>query len=529
MFLTHYFAEYENAMKTISQKTAFSKSAIWNLQRDYFQEAGIDAWRQGVVPHYITSNTVIGETYAELIFALLKDLAWSGDVTQRVHILELGAGHGRLCFHILKHLDRLTALYPHPLPPFRYILSDFTQQNLDFWKTHPRFQSYFEAGVLDYALFDACNTCTLELQYTGDIIEPDQLNQPLTVLANYFFDTIPQELFRVKDSQIELATLEVQEQVANESGHAALRLENMQFKYDTQPIEFPIYRSPLLNDLLDAYRCDLADTWLLFPHMGLECLQRLRSLSRSGLILITADKGQHEWETLDHSAPPEIATHGSFSLSVNYHAFKAFTEMQGGRTRFPQQMTHSLVVGCMILTDNPRQFGELEQAYERNVGDFGPDDYFSLKKLIESNMNAMSMRDITATIRLSSYDARFFTQMLPRINQLLGDLDDSMRWTLFQTVHRVWEKYFPLQEENDLAAKIGNLLLELDFPKEALTYYERSIQIYGSDDDVLFQCAVCHHCLNNTSDATTILTDLIQRDPCDKEARELLLSIKTGA
>jgi hypothetical protein len=42
-----------------------------------------------------------------------------------------------------------------PLPPFRYVMTDFTQHNIDFWLKHPPLVPLFEEGVLDCALFDA--------------------------------------------------------------------------------------------------------------------------------------------------------------------------------------------------------------------------------------------------------------------------------------------------------------------------------------------------------------------------------------
>ncbi|MFM2393928.1 MAG: hypothetical protein RLZZ546_1910, partial [Bacteroidota bacterium] len=52
----------------------FHESVIWQLNREYYEDLGIDAWSSGEVPHFITSNSFVGKTYAELLFAILKDL-----------------------------------------------------------------------------------------------------------------------------------------------------------------------------------------------------------------------------------------------------------------------------------------------------------------------------------------------------------------------------------------------------------------------------------------------------------------------
>lgn len=120
-------------MHQLESQQPFSQSLIWQLQRDYFHQVGIDAWRSGEVPHYITSNPVVGKTYAELVLALLRDLSVKGQREATVYLLELGAGHGRLCYHFFKHFEKYYEHSAIVLPPFCYILSDFTESNLEFW------------------------------------------------------------------------------------------------------------------------------------------------------------------------------------------------------------------------------------------------------------------------------------------------------------------------------------------------------------------------------------------------------------
>lgn len=79
----------------------FSESKIWQFNRDYYIQKGLSAFSEDHVPHHLTSNSLIGKTYAELIFGFLQDLASNGYPSETVYILELGAGHGRLAFLVL--------------------------------------------------------------------------------------------------------------------------------------------------------------------------------------------------------------------------------------------------------------------------------------------------------------------------------------------------------------------------------------------------------------------------------------------
>ena len=190
------------SLKTyLEQQKRFSESIIWQLGREYYDVLGIDAWRTGEVPHYVTSNPIMGKTYAELVLAFLRDLSLRGQKTETVYLLELGAGHGRLCYHFLKHFEKYYENSAIPLPPFCYILSDFTESNLKFWREHPNLQAYFSKGWLDYTRFDVENTQDIHLKFSGKTITTVTLSQPIIVIANYLFDTIPQDLFKDRRRQ----------------------------------------------------------------------------------------------------------------------------------------------------------------------------------------------------------------------------------------------------------------------------------------------------------------------------------------
>ena len=264
----------------------FSESLIWQLNRDFYDAVGMDAWREGAVPHHLTSNSIVGKTYAELIFGFLKDLALKGQTSERVYVLELGAGHGRLAFHILKHLERLIANTNVLLPPFCYVLSDIVEANLVFWDEHPQLQDYFERGVLDIAYFDGVASKELVLRRAKKTIVAQALNQPIITLANYLFDSIPNDLFHIRNGRMEecWVALETKEDPAEMDSETLLK--NMELAYYKRDVDFPFYEDREMDAVLDAYKKLVFNTYLLFPHLGLKCVRNLRNLSKNGLFLI---------------------------------------------------------------------------------------------------------------------------------------------------------------------------------------------------------------------------------------------------
>ncbi len=74
--------------------------------------------------------------------------------------------------------------------PFKYIMTDFTQRNIDAWKVHPSLVPLVDLGLLDFALFNAEADTELRLQMTGDVLNAETLRNPMIVICNYVFDTL---------------------------------------------------------------------------------------------------------------------------------------------------------------------------------------------------------------------------------------------------------------------------------------------------------------------------------------------------
>lgn len=115
----------------LEQRQSFCQSLLWNIQRHYFAERGAEAWRLGEVPHYVTSTPVIADAYAEIVFAFWRDrqALFLGEET--LHICKLAAGSGRFGFYFLKRLLHLRERHDVPPCSFKYVLTGFTQSNLD--------------------------------------------------------------------------------------------------------------------------------------------------------------------------------------------------------------------------------------------------------------------------------------------------------------------------------------------------------------------------------------------------------------
>lgn len=500
----------------------FSQSKLWELQRTYFEQNGPEAWRSGQVPHYVTSNPSIAKHYADLVFALFRDRARMGHGAEKVYLLELGGGSGRLCYHFLKALDHLCKFASFKVPDYCYILSDLAASNLKFWKEHPRFGPYIQAGTLDFARLDALSPEKATLEYAKVPIEKAFEQGPAIVIANYFFDSIPQDLFYINGYQIAECRTHLHCTTESSLSDPVRLLEEIELDYEYQPLGDSAYQNHMLNVLLESYRGKLGDTHLLFPNSGISCLQRLLRIMPKGMVLLSADKGAHRLEDWQGRTAPELVRHGSFSLGVNYNAIRTFCGLRGGLPLSSRQLHQHLSMHCMLFLQDPNDYLELRMAAERCLNDFGPDEFFSLKKAIERSIDQLQMGELLASIRLSGYDARLFGQVLPRLKELISWHSKAQALSLLKTCAQVWENYFPLGEDEDLAFEIGLLLFDLGFMREASTYFGLSEKIYGPSTGSLYNLSRCYAESGKKANAIHKLEELLRFDPDHRLAAMLL-------
>lgn len=509
----------------LEKQQVFSRSLLWGLQRHYFAERGVDAWRQGEVPHYVTSNPTVANSYAEIVFAFRRDQHSTAPDDEPLYLCELGAGSGRFAYHFLHRLNHLCEQAGLALESFCYVLTDLAAGNLDFWRRHPRFQPFFERGVLDIALFDIDHSEQLALKLSGKTITARSLSRPLVVMANYVLDSIPQELYYIDDGQCHQCLVSVFIDEAPERLGTAELLARLQVHYDYQLLAEGPYGEAYVQDLMAAYQRTLSDTHLLIPAAGLSCLRRLQGLSKQGMLLLSADKGDHRLSELQGKSPPNLVRHGSFSLPVNYHAFKAFCEQDGGIALFPDSRHNSVNVNCLLMPgETSGSYIETRRAFQRHVQEFSPDDFYSITKHARKYIDEMSVEDILAYVRLSHYDPHQFARYVPRLLVLAPELDHNACQAVSDAIEKVWELYFPLGEGLDLAYRIACLLYEMDDYPRALTYFERSIEIYGQHTGTLYNMAVCYHLLEQHNKVAPLLQKVLKYDPGNEQARALLES-----
>jgi hypothetical protein len=471
----------------------FTKSKIWQLNRDYYQSNGTKAWSEGLVPQHITSNARVGKNYAEIIYAFLKDLALKGHIEETAYILELGAGHGRLAYYIMKALDKLTNCNAGRLPPYRYVISDIGSENLTFFKEHEKFQEYFERGVLDVAYFDAEQSHEIDLHFAKQTIKEGDLSQPILTIGNYFFDSIPNDLFYIKDGSVSpcYVGLESNQDFTNLESNDLLPNLNLKFSL-ANPVQ-SYYSNLDIEVILNDYRSQLSNTFLLFPKTGIDCINRIRNLSSQGLLFISLDKGNCEIENLDNVPVPDMVNHGSMSFLVNYHCLFQHCRSNGGNVLYPELSGFRLQMVFLMYLENCKSYTETQLSFDRYVSDFGPDDLNSIKNFMYDNIANCSIKDIMVVLKLFDYDHLIFQRMLPRLKQLIIKIGLEEREIISKVMEKVWDTHFSLGRYFDLGFEIGGIFYQLGYYSKALVFFGHSELLFGYTADVFYNRMMCYY------------------------------------
>ena len=517
----------EKTKYVIAKKQPFSESYLWEIQQAYFIGKGVGAWRSGQVPHYVSSNPRLANSYAEMVIALWQDqqrLAFNKPSNEPIYLIELGVGSGRFAFHFLQRLTQLCQQADIPRENFCYVLTDVAEQNLAFLGQHPRFRPFFASGLLDLALFDVSHSTQLHLQKRDHVLAIGSCTKPMVIIANYLFDSIPQELFYIDKGQIAQCWVSLYADADPKQLDKMELLGHVHCDYEYQPLaQLPYPEEPYLQKLLTEYQQTLTDTHVLLPVTGLRCLQRLQDLSKSGLLLLTADKGYHQINHLSGQPLPKLVTHtGCFSLNVNYHALKRICEQSGGVALFPPQLHNHVNIGGLLLLKEAPRYRQTIGAYERHVAEFGPDAFYSITKHARQNIAAMSTRDILAYMQLSFADAHLFAFYLPRLIELVSEFEPHEWETVRAMVDKVWQNYYSIGEERDLASGIGHLFFMMGDFAGCLAYLDNSLAQYGRQVYTLLNMALCQLKLDNEAAAEALLREAHECDPDHPIVQRLL-------
>lgn len=477
---------------TLEREQRLSRSLLWRAQRSYFDAHGVSAWSSGDVPHYVTNNPALAHAYAQVVLGHLRDCRARPDydVSQPFTIIELGAGCGRFAFLFLRAFLDLLGRSALRGTQVRYVMTDFTDSNLRFWDGHPALQRLLGDGVLDFAVFNAEQDDHLTLRRSGLVLGPGALRNPCALIANYVFDGISQDAFSVRARTLHECLVTVESAAPDPDLSQPDFLDQLKLYYTHREAALPYYDDPVLDPVLRDHLAWLGDAaaMFLFPGGAIQCLHRLSRLSDGRVLLLAGDRGASEEEP---GALLRLALHGSFSTTVNFQLIGTYAFGQGGRVlKAPQRQPHLSVAGFVLGSGD---WPETALAYHAAIAQAGPDDLYALQHAVAAagGHERLTLDQLLSLIRLSREDPRVLLDCVPALRRKVGTATEAQRRDLRALVERVWQAYYAIGGEPDLAFALGTLLYEAGAFAEALALFRRSVELHGEDGRSAWNMALC--------------------------------------
>ncbi len=510
----------------IEQHKRFSESALWRLQREYFDQEGINAW-VNQVPFYITSNPFIANCYAQLVLSFIRD--WTkkhpDSKNHPFYIMELGTGSGRFSYYFVKTLTELLNKLDMADIQFCYVMSDFTKHNIKYWEDHPTLKPFIEKGVIDFALYDMETERPLTLIKKNLRLTPEVLVNPLTVFANYIFDTVSHDSFAVHEGKLYELLLSLSTDEHNMKDNRPADMEKIAVDYSVKEIKSSYYGDPNLDSILDIYKTSLKESSFLFPTGSFHAIKFLKKLSGDKLFIVSTDKGYGTLESLDHLGHPSISFHGSFSMMVNFHAIAEYFKNSGGDS-FLQTSRKGIRTSVFASGFTFNELPETAVAIEEWVEGFSPSDYFTLHRRMSDSFNECTLETIAAHMHLAGWDPHIYLKLSNRVTSLIEETDVETIQFMAHNMPKMAANYYYMPKSECILFEIGVFFHAIKDYKQALNYYMQALPFVGEQFGLFYNMALCQHHLEMHDEALKNFKKALELDADSKETQEWITHLE---
>ncbi len=503
----------------LEENKRLSECLLWQMQRDYFDQQGINAW-VNQVPFYITSNPFIAKVYAKIVIRFIRDWVTKHPEAKKhpFYILELGTGSGRFSFYALKAIHELKQEFGMDDINILYIMSDFTVHNLEYHQTHPALLPYIDKGLVDFAIYDMETDKHIHLIRSNLELDAKTLVNPLSIFANYIFDTVSQDSFSVENGKLYELKVSLSTEADNLQNNKPIDWQKITIDRHAHEIHGNYYNDPQLDSLLDAYKNNLIDTSFLIPIGAIRALNILKQLTADNFFLIASDKAYSEMAALENLAHPSFAFHGSFSMMVNFHAIGNYLLNSGGDF-FPQSVRRGIKTCVFSSGFRFSELPETPHAVKEYINGFSPADYFNYHRHMTDVVDKSDLDVLASHLQLSEWDPYIFSRMSSRISSIEEGDSDSIKF-LTNNMHKIAENYYYMPKSDCVLFEIGVFYHSIKNYEAAQGYYKQAEQYIGENFGLLYNMALCLHHLEKNTEALTYFRRSVELDTDSKEAKE---------
>ena len=474
---------------------------MWHELRDFYESEGVNVWSNDHLPFFATNNPALARTYTDLFTSFIEDCAKQGLLNQDepVYFVELGGGMGRLAYLILVRLSQIASALPFEV---KYLLTDYSKSNVEHYRHHEKLVPFLENGMLQVQSYDAEGSDRLDLPP----------NNPVFVIANYLFDSLSHDGFRVHDGRLYEAR--------------CIRSGDGEVELNFPPVEGKAYSEDLYNAVLEGYKATLGNTHFPFPIGPLRCLESLSKQSNRRVGMVMADKALRSLEELlgFESLPVQKHDRG-FSMSVNCHALDQVWAQQGGFVIHSAPRSHPLNLAFYAKGLTREQAPRFERVFREQVDGFGPLDYLDFRKqILATGRKTLSL--CLQLLRMSNWDAELFYELSNLIGETSLGAPIQQQRELYDVMVRCWGNFFPIGDQRDVPFAVARVLACINQFDQAIDFYGESLRLYGGKALTHHNIGLCHYNAGRLEDAQASFQRALGMDKNYGPTKELIIRLE---
>lgn len=504
----------------LEENKRLSESCLWRLQREYFDNQGINAW-VNQVPFYITTNPFIAHSYAQVIFNFIRD--W---ITQHpeakahpFYILEMGTGSGRFSFYFIKALLDLLDTFKLTDIQFKYIMTDITRNNIKYYENHHALKPYIERGLIDFAIYNMESEKPIILLRENAHLDQKILQNPLSVLGNYIFDTVSHDAFAVHNEKIYELLYSIKTESSNLQNNRPVSLEKLETEYRLREITTDYYPDPALNKVLETYKKEIKQSAFPIPIGSIRALKYLSKLANNKLFMITSDKGYTTIKSLDNRGDPSLSFHSCFSLMVNFHAVAEFLK-NSGDDYFLQTPRKGLKTAVFCKGLQLNQLPQTSWAIKEYIEGFSTADYFTIHRRVSDSFQECNLDMLASHMNLTRWDPHMYLKIKSRVISVVNETEPDVITFLSKHMHTLASNFYEMPQVECVLFEIAVFFHAIKNYAEALYYYEQSQPYVGEQFSLRYNIALCQHYLGQKQEALINFKRALELNKDSKETEE---------
>ena len=455
------------------------ESMIWSLHQKFNENRGPGAWKEDLISEGSTSNCYTADTYAAIIAAFLRDLQADGN-TAKPMIIELGGGSGKFAWQFLNRLCNYQFGEEETIPEFTYMLTDPMAKCVEMWNETKRFHPLIKKGILEFGQFAIESNPSIRTP-SGEIPASDLADRPVVIIANYQFDALPTDLFRIKNHEIRRVLLGLDSEEEDFLSKPLKSFESLSERFSSRKLDGQPTQHAGINRIMRRYAKLDGDFYVNVPEESFRFLESFME-RETPMMMLAGD--------MAYAAPDEFSLDSPFVFEdyfAHYTNFDMFAELfrnKGGKVQFERQIDADFVCGAFVHPGNGQSMARLSNTMRtaaQNLREFNPYDAHELDSLLKEWTEEASYRQIFAWLRFSKFDPSVAEKCLPLIvEELQQGHEDPDEELLHDCLMEAYRGYFPDgSSPPTLDIGITQVLLAIKYDDEALELIEEGLEEFG--------------------------------------------------